>query len=102
MFLENGRRIPDTQAGRAYVQAAKTVEDSLSAFLNENLIDDASSSVDVFEIDGAYRAWCAEHSHRGASDVLMALRDRYGPRVVNEEGRNYVAGAKLKTRSPWG
>lgn len=96
MFMDNARRIPDTQAGQAYVAAAKVETDMLGQFLAESLLDSPGERTKLNDIEGAFNGWCYSRGRRDYSDVMMAIRDRFKDKLITLDGINYVEGVTLK------
>lgn len=97
MFLDGGRRIPRTEQGEAFIQAAKGSGDAWGRFLRSGRIELAlSEETALDEIREAYRAWCSAHGEAYA-DPYVSIAEQVGWNNVKTgpDGVSAVHGVKL-------
>jgi P4 family phage/plasmid primase-like protien len=97
LFIENGRRIPQTAQGEAFIQAAKGSGDAWGRFMRSGRIDfELGAMVPLDELREVYQSWCQAHSEKYA-DPYVSVAEQVGWNNVTTgpDGVSVVIGARL-------
>jgi P4 family phage/plasmid primase-like protien len=104
MFLDAGRRIPRTEQGEAFIQAAKGSGDAWGRFLRSGRLElEIGAETPLDDLREAYRSWCGQHSEN-YSDPYVALAELvgWGSIRTGPDGSTSVRGARLREASTTG
>lgn len=97
MFLDNGKRIPQTKQGESFISAAKGSGDAWGRFLRSGRLElEIGASAPLDSIREAYKQWCSQHGETYA-DPYVSVSEMVGwNNVVTEaDGISIVKGAKV-------
>jgi P4 family phage/plasmid primase-like protien len=105
-FLANGRRIPQTAQGEAFISAAKGSGDAWGRFMRSGQLEMEMGATAVLDdVREAYKGWCAQHGEQ-YSDPYVAVSEMVGWANVTTgpDGLTLVRGARLaeQTQSGFG
>ncbi len=104
MFLDAGRRIPQTEQGEAFIQASKGSGDAWGRFLRSGRMElEMGAQCLLDDLREAYRGWCASHSEQYA-DPYVSVAEQVGWSNVRTgpDGESVVVGVKLHESSASG
>jgi putative DNA primase/helicase len=104
MFLGAGRRIPKTEQGEAFIQAAKGSGDAWGRFLRSGRVEfDLGAECPLDDVREAYRGWCVQHGET-YSDPYVAIAEQvgWGSVQTGPDGVSVVKGVRTTGASDTG
>jgi putative DNA primase/helicase len=97
LFNENGRKIPKTGAGEAFVEASKGRGDAFGRFARSGKLTlEMGSDTTLDRVADAFRAWCSQHGE-DYSDPYIEVANLVGWNnvVTQPDGSTLVTGVRL-------
>jgi P4 family phage/plasmid primase-like protien len=97
MFLDAGRRIPQTEQGEAFIRAAKGSGDAWGRFLRSGRMElELGAVTPLDDLREAYQSWCVQHGEQYADPyVSVAEQVGWANVVTGPDGVSVVRGARL-------
>ena len=104
MFIANGRRIPQTAQGEAFVSAAKGSGDAWGRFLRTGRVElELGAEATLDSIREAYKQWCAAHGESYSDPYVdVANMVGWGNIVTGPDGESVARGMKVNEQGRTG
>jgi putative DNA primase/helicase len=104
MFKANGRRIPQTEQGEAFVSAAKGSGDAWGRFLRTGRVELAmGASAPLDDVREAYKQWCGQHDELYSDPYVdVANMVGWGNVTTGPSGETVAVGLRVNEQGATG